>query len=311
MDKRKINWVAWNQTMADQSAGGLGIGSLKALNNALLCKWWWRILTEKNSLWGEVITAIHGKYGGIGDRILNGKCPGSWKSILKVNSELEKHNLVFSSLFQLDLGDASNEKEEWTWKLSSSGLYTVSSFRRAFDDLYLPSLNTSFTWIKTVPRKVNVLVWRILHRRLPSKVNLEKRGVQVGNTNCPICNLSEEKEEHTFFDCYVAKELIKFIGKWWQLDTSCIDCLDAFIDWPRLVGLNEKKGEFLLGAIYTCLWIIWKIRNDVIFRGKDVKELDYIPMQLAGMSFFWIKHRSKERKTSLQWMEWNESPWIY
>lgn len=35
-EKRKVNWVAWNQVLADLDAGGLGIGSLKAQNVALL-----------------------------------------------------------------------------------------------------------------------------------------------------------------------------------------------------------------------------------------------------------------------------------
>ena len=37
-DKAKINWVSWNQVVAPKSDGGLGIGSLSALNISLTVK---------------------------------------------------------------------------------------------------------------------------------------------------------------------------------------------------------------------------------------------------------------------------------
>nr|GFB01423.1 RNA-directed DNA polymerase, eukaryota, reverse transcriptase zinc-binding domain protein [Tanacetum cinerariifolium] len=55
---RKSSWVSWNQVMASKDAGGLGVASLFALNRGLMFKWVWRFITQKNSLWAKVITAI-------------------------------------------------------------------------------------------------------------------------------------------------------------------------------------------------------------------------------------------------------------
>lgn len=310
-EKRRINWVAWNQVLAELNGGGLGIGSLKALNNALLCKWWWRILSEKSSLWGDVVSAIHGKFGGIGEKVSKGKYSGMWNNILKVNSELGKYNIVFSSLFQYDQNEAVNENEKWSWRLSKNGSYSVSSFRSALDDLYLPSNKLSFNWIKIVPRKINVLVWRIIHRRLPTMANLAKRGVQVANVNCPICKMTEENEDHLFFECTAAKETIKAVSKWWKSDETRINSLDELLNWSRTLGLKGRKESVFLGVIYTCLWLLWRFRNDVVFREKDAKAFDYIPMQLLGTTFFWMKHRGKQMGKSFSWVDWNGRPWDY
>lgn len=43
--KSKIHWVSWPKVVAAKSDGGLGVGTLKAQNIALLTKWWWKIKT--------------------------------------------------------------------------------------------------------------------------------------------------------------------------------------------------------------------------------------------------------------------------
>ncbi|KAJ9547474.1 hypothetical protein OSB04_020017 [Centaurea solstitialis] len=53
-DKNKIRWVAWDCVVSDKKCGGLGIGSLRALNLALLAKWRWRERTEVDAKWRQL-----------------------------------------------------------------------------------------------------------------------------------------------------------------------------------------------------------------------------------------------------------------
>ncbi|GJV45198.1 polygalacturonase-like protein [Tanacetum coccineum] len=59
-DNKKMYWIKWENILASHDKGGLGIGSLKAFNLALLQKWRWRLVTISDSLWARVVKAIHG-----------------------------------------------------------------------------------------------------------------------------------------------------------------------------------------------------------------------------------------------------------
>nr|GEU59129.1 ribonuclease H-like domain-containing protein [Tanacetum cinerariifolium] len=63
-DEKKMALIKWSNVIAPKLHGGLGIGSLKAANLALLSCWWWRILSDKSALWNSVIVSIHGYLAG-------------------------------------------------------------------------------------------------------------------------------------------------------------------------------------------------------------------------------------------------------
>ncbi|GKB30759.1 putative RNA-directed DNA polymerase [Tanacetum coccineum] len=57
--ENKITWIARKKVISPINHGGLGIGSLKSSNQAMLSKWWWRFGTDGNSLWWNIIRSIH------------------------------------------------------------------------------------------------------------------------------------------------------------------------------------------------------------------------------------------------------------
>nr|GEW13194.1 RNA-directed DNA polymerase, eukaryota [Tanacetum cinerariifolium] len=65
MGSNKATWVKWNSVLTDKNHGGLGVSSLYALNRGLILKWVWKFLTQKESLWMKIITAIHGVNGNL------------------------------------------------------------------------------------------------------------------------------------------------------------------------------------------------------------------------------------------------------
>ena len=47
--------MSWKKAVLNKRNGGLGIGSLRNKNAALLLIWWWTFGKEKNALWRKVV----------------------------------------------------------------------------------------------------------------------------------------------------------------------------------------------------------------------------------------------------------------
>ncbi|KAJ0825826.1 putative reverse transcriptase zinc-binding domain-containing protein [Helianthus annuus] len=107
-EQSKINWVAWHNAMAPKDRGGLGIGSLREANLAMLAKWWWRFKSERNNLWWKVIWSVH--HGSRAWNFIPVKLSvaGPWKQIAKVSQDLESYAVDIVSLFKCKLGDGKS-----------------------------------------------------------------------------------------------------------------------------------------------------------------------------------------------------------
>jgi len=58
-------------------------------------------------------------------------------------------------------------------------------------------------WSLKIPPSTIVCAWRILLDRLPTRANLGRRGVQLGNACCPLCHEGVEPTQHLFSSCKV------------------------------------------------------------------------------------------------------------
>ena len=56
----KFHLVRWNIVKQPLSFGGLGVRDLRLFNEALLGKWLWRFMNEKDNLWRKVVTIKYG-----------------------------------------------------------------------------------------------------------------------------------------------------------------------------------------------------------------------------------------------------------
>ncbi|GJZ96350.1 zinc finger, CCHC-type containing protein [Tanacetum coccineum] len=88
--------------------------------------------------------------------------------------------------------------------------FRVKDVRRLLDDMLLPKSDVPSRWVKQIPIKVNVLAWKISMDRLPTRVNLHRRGVQVSPISCPICCEALENLDHLLFCCDLAKDIARF-----------------------------------------------------------------------------------------------------
>lgn len=105
------------QSDCPKADGGLGVGSINSLNIGLIVKWWWRLKTEKDSLWGRTIRDIHNLNHKPHDYLANRNICGAWNNISYVRKELKKNELELDDIFKLHIKSSENPQfwfDKWT-----------------------------------------------------------------------------------------------------------------------------------------------------------------------------------------------------
>ncbi|GKA82972.1 RNA-directed DNA polymerase, eukaryota [Tanacetum coccineum] len=230
---RKISWTKWHTVLAAKKHGGLGVSSFYALNRALLFKWVWRFLSQDNSLWYRVISAIHG----VNCQHL-AAYNSTWSTIIKEINFLKDKGIDLIAHCKIRVGNGirtSFWNDLWIGesilKLSFPRLYALednkdssvadkindsitSSFRRfvrggvesfqldhlnsCWKPFFLPKGDKPTRWVKSVPIKVNVFAWKLFLDRLPTRFNLAHRNVYVPSLDCPLYYQLVESYEEWF-----------------------------------------------------------------------------------------------------------------
>ncbi|KAL7593363.1 hypothetical protein Lser_V15G33806 [Lactuca serriola] len=300
LEKRKISWVAWDKTCASKERGGLGIGSLKAQNIAMLGKWWWRFKANPNSACTVVIKSIFGVDGGFNKPSVARRKSGCWGVIASLPKMLEKDNISFVSHFQLVHNDNVPGSMKWSWDLDPSGTYSVPSLRNYIDPTILPCSDEKWQWNPLIPGKLNILAWRISHGRLPTMVNLSKIGI-TQSTLCKICGEAPETEYHLFIDCGIAKELCQRIVGWWRLLDPNVQAINDLLNCKNLLKGHKRLGNIHEGIMLVFLWVIWSFRN-LKAHSSGAKSLSVLAYEVQSMSAFWINARNR-KGVSLRWLD--------
>jgi hypothetical protein len=108
--EKKLCWVKWDQISLPKSQGGLGVKNLALFNSALLSKWKWRFLDERNALWSDLLSF---RYGHLPTKILGGITTQSrtnesiwWKDILSLERSMEED--WFKKNMSCGIGDGCN-----------------------------------------------------------------------------------------------------------------------------------------------------------------------------------------------------------
>ncbi|GJV32584.1 RNA-directed DNA polymerase, eukaryota [Tanacetum coccineum] len=178
----------------------------------------------------------------------------------------------------------SSSKDRWTCDLSGDGEFKVKVIRNFIDDLFLPSSDVATRWVKFIPIKVNVFSWRARRDRLPTRVNLSRRGVLLDSHLCPLCNAAMEDVQHVFFRCDVARVVLRKICRWWDLDWQEICSFSDWDAWFLSFRLSSRLKSILEGVFYVAWWRIWRLRNQLVFDASppnrstifdDIEHADY------------------------------------
>ncbi|GJW50549.1 RNA-directed DNA polymerase, eukaryota, reverse transcriptase zinc-binding domain protein, partial [Tanacetum coccineum] len=170
----------------------------------------WRFQSYPNALWVQVVKAVHGKDG---DQPLKFRFPRLFaletNNLISV-AERKRQGIGLASfrrhpggsvestqweemLELLNTVNLSSMTDRWAWMLHGMGSFTVSSARVFIDNKYLITGGEPTSWCNLIPIKINVMAWRLSLDKLPTRLNLDARGIDVPTVLCPICG---EHSEH-------------------------------------------------------------------------------------------------------------------
>ncbi|XP_058759055.1 uncharacterized protein LOC131632268 [Vicia villosa] len=261
--------------------------------------WKWRLLTEKKILWVKVLECKYGEIGCGGGRV--DKFSSLWWRDLQSLDKEEgrfRQNWFDSNLVR-EVGDGSESlfwDDQWLEGKNIKNTFPElhrrasdkkSSVREALrnedgnlvlnynwecnlegeDQIRVDELGRYEIGGGVIPLKVSVLAWRVWQNRIPTRDNLVKRGILVDSQNsCPFGCDEEESVSHIFFECPLAwnawSEVLRWLGFLYVSHNSALQNFDHFAG----ISSGGKVLKDRLSVIwFTCLWTIWKRRNEEIF----------------------------------------------
>ncbi|GJU58479.1 RNA-directed DNA polymerase, eukaryota [Tanacetum coccineum] len=167
----------------------------------------------------------------------------------------------------------SNSEDRWVWNLNGSGLFRVCDIRNLLDEKFLPKVEVATRWVKYIPIKLNIFAWRVCLDRLPTRLNLVRRDVQVSSLDCPICSLSHESTAHIFYSCSMASDLFRLICRWWDLDYYPLGSYADWLSWFKNIRMGSTLKSILEGVFFVSWWCVWNDHFPLLFPSKREERL--------------------------------------
>nr|GEU46150.1 RNA-directed DNA polymerase, eukaryota [Tanacetum cinerariifolium] len=228
---------------------------------------------------------------------INKDCTVADKLQYSVTSSLRRTVRGGVEAFQLDLLQKtiettmlSNMEDRWVWDLNEEGVFWVKDVCTLLDECFLPKDPTATRWVKYVSIKINVFAWKVFLDRLPTRSNLQHRGVQVSDLLCPICSSAQEDSSHLFFSCSLVTDVVKLVCRWWNLSWSPLGLYSDWLNWFNSTRLSSKVKGLLEGVFYVTWWSVWMFRNQLLF-STQVPRKDVIFDDIVSRSFTWCLSR--------------------
>ncbi|GJZ11749.1 RNA-directed DNA polymerase, eukaryota [Tanacetum coccineum] len=165
----------------------------------------------------------------------------------------EESELYIDICNRLEMVQLSQMHDRWFWSLVGTGEFSVKSVRNLVDDTLLHLDSSPTRWIKMIPIKVNVFVWRVRMDKLPTRLNLSLRGVDIPSILCPVCDVVVESTSHILFSCPLARDVLCKVMTWWDLDTPNILSYEEWLCWFSNLHIH-KQAKIILEGVFYVMW---------------------------------------------------------
>ncbi|GJZ48596.1 RNA-directed DNA polymerase, eukaryota [Tanacetum coccineum] len=272
--------------------------------------------TEMEKLWlGSEHTQSHGRnVDKVKKRVGNGCNTRFWLDIWVLDCPL---SIRFPRIFALEIDKEVSVSVKmgansivdsfrrpivlWSCDVNGDGMFRVKDIRSSLDDIFLPSSALATRWVKYIPIKINIFIWRARLDRLPTRSNLANRGVVLDSLLCPICGSVPEDASHFLFQCGLSKLVFRKICRWWDLVPNDMSSFSDWDVWFSGIRLPCKLKLILEGVFYVAWWHIWRFRNQSIFAETPPRR-SVLFDDIVSRAFDCTRRQKPESQTS-QWFK--------
>ncbi|GKD59605.1 reverse transcriptase domain, reverse transcriptase zinc-binding domain protein, partial [Tanacetum coccineum] len=147
-------------------------------------------------------------------------------------------------------GSWVNGEWEWCWEWSrvprGRTVGELEELEATLADVRLKQFNED-SWAWKLDAKVNVFVWRALNGRLPVRVELDKKGIDLDTLLCLGCDNVVESLDHCLVLCENVINVWDMIFAWWGVGLTDVFTADVFI----LPSKSELTSEVLKPELST------------------------------------------------------------
>ena len=141
------------------------------------------------------------------------------------------------------------------------------SYQRLYNN-ELPSTGNvnwgKFIWDSYIPPRRSIILWKILHKRIATEEEVQRRGVQLVSY-CRFCFANSESLDHLFWNCPFPKFLCSDVmGKFGFLAFTG-DSFSRFFAWAMSLKPSSQIGSLWKVALAAVCDVIWFSRNKSVF----------------------------------------------
>ncbi|XP_056697710.1 uncharacterized protein [Spinacia oleracea] len=143
-----------------------------------------------------------------------------------------------------------DKKDFLYWRYHVSGNFTVKTSYTMLDSEDVSQLHNdsnselyTLLWSMDILPKWKLLFWKIFHKGLATKVNLNRRGIELP-VSCDYCASEAEGHQHIFRFCVLAQQV-------WRGGSLAI----------------HLETEETTSFMDCTIWALWIARNNRVFRG--------------------------------------------
>jgi hypothetical protein len=181
---------------------------------------------------------------------------GTWAFSWRRNLFRWEEDLVANLKGILEPVTLSLEEDYWKWKVDVEGVFSVKSVYKFLSETLKAEDGREGALVKVLgqiwesgaPSKVIAFSWQLLLGRIPTKSNLEGRGIVIVDApwECLGCVGKRETPLHLFLHCQFAMKVWGAVFSWIGISMVIPPTLSSLFELVKGSARNKKIRRFLI-----------------------------------------------------------------